>query len=353
MKTLLEGDTYTIMLNSPKQDGDSLVWKCDITIIYERRNGTVKGSADVDDRGSLTLKNVTTAMACTYQAQHWSNKPSHLKSLTTKICVVPKVPVPTLTVVCSSSGEGTLHCEPGGTKGFSSLSWFHNNREMKEKVNPFTPTLHGASDQYRCRLTNDKSKEDEEDSNDVTISCSKPAKCKEKVEGDSHVISVDLPSSDSRSSLIWKCNETVIYSTNGRERASFPLSVDKNGVLLLTKLSAAMSCTYTAEYVIDKRTGRKATKTEALCVLPRAPVPKLTGKCSDTGKVSLHCDPKPPAGFKLSWLINNKEVNDSSNPFLPGPQQTGGKDFYRCRLSSSLSSAESNAVTQPCKYTSE
>ncbi|XP_063042500.1 uncharacterized protein LOC134436996 isoform X2 [Engraulis encrasicolus] len=174
-KRLLEGDSWIISLNSPKQDGDTLVWECDNDVIYERRNGTVKGFADVDDRGTLTLKNVTTAMSCTYSAEHRSIEGELLKTQSKEISVVPKVLVPTLAVVCSSSGEGTLHCVPGGTKGFSTLSWFHNNRVMNETINPFMPTLHRTKDQYRCRLTNDQLKEDVEDSNDVTISCPKSA----------------------------------------------------------------------------------------------------------------------------------------------------------------------------------
>ncbi|KAL2088180.1 hypothetical protein ACEWY4_017008 [Coilia grayii] len=258
----LEGQSFAITLGSPKQDGDALVWRCNETVIYERRNGTIKGSAEVDDRGSLSLTNLTTAMSCTYRAEHWSKSAMPLKKTTANVCVVPKAPVPTLVVTCSSSGVGSLYCASGSSKGFT-LSWFHNNVELKERVNPFTPTHPGEKDQYKCRLSNDLYLGDTQDSNDVIISCPRPDECTDKLEGSSHTIVLDLPEK-SRGSLTWKCNDTTIYPSKTTARVQSTVNVDKKGSLSLTKLTTSVSGTYTAEYRVDKIS---ATKTERLCVL--------------------------------------------------------------------------------------
>ncbi|KAL2088181.1 hypothetical protein ACEWY4_017009 [Coilia grayii] len=166
----LEGSSYTIALNSPKQEGDVLVWKHnDKNVVYHRRRGKTTGEGVVDDNGSLLLKNLTIAMSGTYRAEHYSNDGRLIKSVTEKLCVIPKAPVPTLVATCSSS----LYCASGSSKGFT-LSWFHNNVKLKENNNPLLSRQLRENDRYRCRLSNDLFTDDKEDSNEVIISCSVP-----------------------------------------------------------------------------------------------------------------------------------------------------------------------------------
>ncbi|XP_063068032.1 uncharacterized protein LOC134459616 [Engraulis encrasicolus] len=169
----LEGGSFAIRLNSTRQQGDVLTWKLNLSIpVYQRRKEHVTGDGSVNDDGDLLLGNLTSSMSGTYRAEHHGRDGRLIKAITKELCVVAKVPVPTLSVACSSSGAGTLHCVPGGTKGFSSITWFHNNVEMKEKVNPLHLTELRENGRYRCRLTNDLLMEDKRDSDDVTMSCS-------------------------------------------------------------------------------------------------------------------------------------------------------------------------------------
>ncbi|XP_048091014.1 uncharacterized protein LOC125288584 isoform X1 [Alosa alosa] len=163
----LEGDPHTITLNSARQKGDELIWKCNDTVIYQRMNETVRTTLNVDDKGSLSLTNLNSSMSCTYKVEH---RDIHGKLIVTKtetLCVLRRAPVPKLAVKCSSAGVATLHCEHESITSFT-LTWLHNNKELREKSNPFQPKQHGEKDHYRCRLSNSL---DKQDSKEVTISC--------------------------------------------------------------------------------------------------------------------------------------------------------------------------------------
>ncbi|XP_041937603.1 uncharacterized protein LOC121699061 [Alosa sapidissima] len=425
----LEGDHHTITLNSARQKGDELIWKCNDTVIYQRMNETVRTTLNVDDKGSLSLTNLNSSMSCTYKVEH---RDIHGKLIVTKtetLCVLPRAPVPKLAVKCSSAGVATLHCEHESITSFT-LTWLHNNKELREKSNPFQPKQHGEKDHYRCRLSNSL---DKQDSKEVTISCGVSDQCTEKLEGDSHTITLNS-AKQKGDELIWKCNDTVIYQRI-KEKVQSTVNVDDKGSLSLTNLNSSMSCTYKAEHhdihgkltatkterlcvlhkcteklegdshtitlnsakqkgdeliwkcndtVIYQRIKEKvqstvnvddkgslsltnlnslmsctykaehhdingkltATKTERLCVLPRAPVPKLAVKCSSAGVATLHCEHESITSFTLTWLHNNKELREKSNPFQP--KQHGEKDHYRCRLSNSLDKQDSKEVTISC-----
>ncbi|XP_076158793.1 uncharacterized protein LOC143141990 isoform X2 [Alosa pseudoharengus] len=147
------GDSYTMTLNSPEQDGDMLVWKCSDKVIYKRRKGKIDPTADVDMQGSLTLTNISKSMACTYKAEH------HDKART---------PDPKLEVECSL-GVATLQCGPKSSPEGITLTWFHNNIEMtNETSTPLKPQKPGPRDRYKCRLSNGH---DMKDSNEETVSC--------------------------------------------------------------------------------------------------------------------------------------------------------------------------------------
>ncbi|XP_031414714.1 uncharacterized protein LOC116218214 isoform X2 [Clupea harengus] len=164
----LEGASLTIILDSPKQDGDALIWKCDDKVIYERKRGKESTfPANVNNNGSLILTNLIPSMSCTYKAEHHDKVGKLMKKVTERLCVLPRAPVPTLVVKCSPTGVGTLHCGSQSITGFK-LSWIHNNKDINEKSNPFQPKQHGEKDHYKCRLANSL---DKQDSNEVTISC--------------------------------------------------------------------------------------------------------------------------------------------------------------------------------------
>lgn len=93
----LEGDNYTIILNSAKQREDVLIWKCNDTVIYQRVNETVRSTVNVDDKGSLFLTNLNSSMSCTYTAEHQNFKGKLLASASE-----------TLFVLCKYSNENVL-----------------------------------------------------------------------------------------------------------------------------------------------------------------------------------------------------------------------------------------------------
>ncbi|KAL2088179.1 hypothetical protein ACEWY4_017007 [Coilia grayii] len=166
-----KGGSYTIALGSPKQEGDSLVWIHNKIVVYQRRRTKITGGV-VDDNGSLLLNNLTSAMSGTYKAEHHDREGTLIKTITEKLCVIPKAPVPTLALTCPSSGVPALQCHPKNIPGFT-LSWLHNNKEMAGK-NPLQPKQRGEKELYTCRLSNDQYRDDKEDSKPVAASCSVP-----------------------------------------------------------------------------------------------------------------------------------------------------------------------------------
>ncbi|XP_076159495.1 uncharacterized protein LOC143142473 isoform X2 [Alosa pseudoharengus] len=164
----LEGDSYTITLNSKEQYEDTLVWKCGDKVIYKRRKGKIYPAAYVDMQGSFTLTNISKSMACTYKAEHHDKNGKRLKTHSERICVVSRAPVPKLDVSCSSSGVAILWCEPKSFPEDITLSWVHNNTVIKEKTNPLKLWKCGGNDVYKCRLS---SSLNEQDSNEEIVSC--------------------------------------------------------------------------------------------------------------------------------------------------------------------------------------
>ncbi|XP_076159489.1 uncharacterized protein LOC143142470 isoform X2 [Alosa pseudoharengus] len=302
-------------------------------------NETVRTTLNVDDKGSLSLTNLNSSMSCTYKVEHRDIHGKFIVTKTETLCVLSRAPVPKLAVKCSSAGVATLHCEHESITSFT-LTWLHNNKDLREKSNPFQPKQHGEKDHYRCRLSNSL---DKQDSKEVPISCGVSDKCTEKLEGDSHSITLNS-AKQKGDELIWKCNDTVIYQRI-KEKVQSTVNVDDKGSLSLANLNSSMSCTYKAEHH-DIHGKLIATKTERLCVLPRAPVPKLAVKCSSAGVATLRCEHESITSFTLTWLHNNKDLREKSNPFQP--KQHGEKDHYRCRLSNSLDKQDSKEVTISC-----
>ena len=87
----LEGASLTIILDSPKQDGDALIWKCDDKVIYERKRGKESTfPANVNNNGSLILTNLIPSMSCTYKAEHHDKVGKLMKKVTERLCVLRK-----------------------------------------------------------------------------------------------------------------------------------------------------------------------------------------------------------------------------------------------------------------------
>ncbi|XP_076159487.1 uncharacterized protein LOC143142468 isoform X2 [Alosa pseudoharengus] len=345
------GDSYIITLNSPEQDGDTLVWKCSDNIIYKRRRGIVNATANVDMQGSLTLTNISKSMACTYKAEHHDKYGKLIKSLNARLCVFSKTPDPKLEVECSPSGVATLHCGPllqGGFPEDITLTWFHNNIEMKnETSNPLKPQKPGPRDRYKCRLSNGH---DMKDSNEETISCEVSVSgCHvKKFEGEFYTMTLNSTQQDG-DMLVWKCDDKVIYKRR-KGKIDPTADVDMQGSLTLTNISKSMACTYKAEHwgihgrLIKEQSAR-------LCVFSKTPDPKLEVECSPSGVATLQCGPLLQGGFPeditFTWFHNNIEMtNETSNPLKP--QKPGPRDRYKCRLSNGHDMKDSNEETISC-----
>lgn len=167
-KEILEGESYTIKLNSPKQDNDQLTWKCNDTPVYRRRNKKIDQTFTVDDDGSLILKDIYKSNACTYKAEHYDKDGKSLKAVTETLCVLSKAPKPKLALDCSKKGELILQCETGTIPQDLKLSWFINKEKSGETKNTLKLSKQGGKNVYKCRLGN---KLNEQDSNEVTASC--------------------------------------------------------------------------------------------------------------------------------------------------------------------------------------
>ncbi|XP_062383271.1 uncharacterized protein LOC134070828 isoform X2 [Sardina pilchardus] len=267
------GESYTIALNSPQQDGDMLVWKCDDTVIYKRRRGKVDPAANVDDQGSLTLTNISKSMACTYKAEHHDDSGRLIIEHSESICVFSRIPDPKLEVECSPSGLATLQCGPKNLPEGITLMWFHNDIEMKnETSNPLELQNYGIKNRYKCRLSYGH---DMEDSKEETICEVSEPTCVNKYVGESYTITLNSPQQDG-DMLVWKCDDKVIYQRR-KGKVDPAANVDDQGSLTLTNISKSMTCTYKAEH--HDRDG-KALKThsESLCVFQPKCVNKYVGE---------------------------------------------------------------------------
>lgn len=85
----LEGDSYTIAFNSAKTKGHELIWKCNETVIYQRTKEK-QSTHSVDDRGSLSLKNLKSSMSGTYKVEHRDSKGNLIDTKTERLCVLRK-----------------------------------------------------------------------------------------------------------------------------------------------------------------------------------------------------------------------------------------------------------------------
>ncbi|XP_062383277.1 uncharacterized protein LOC134070831 [Sardina pilchardus] len=153
--------------------------------------------------------------------------------------------------------------------------------------------------------------------------------------------------------LVWKCDDTVIYKRR-KGKIDPNADVDVQGSLILNNISKSMACAYKAEH--HDRDGKKLkTHSLRLCVFSRAPTPKLAVNCS-TGVAILWCEPESfPEDLTLSWVHNNRVIKEKSNPLQLG--KDGESSRYRCRLSNSLETKDSNEETALCEvsgsYTSD
>ncbi|XP_063068042.1 solute carrier family 22 member 7-like [Engraulis encrasicolus] len=241
-----------------------------------------------------------------------------------------KAPVPTLDISCSSSGEVILQCEPQNISGFS-VSWFQNNTEMKEKINPLKLNTSEEHGPYSCRLTNEEFDKDTEDSTAVMASCAD--ECINALEGRNYTIEMASPEEEG-DDVVWKNNEdkVVYHRQNGSVIMGDDEDVDETGSLYLANVNPSMSGMYTAEQHVNDGRLIKITMRE-LCVIPKAPVPKLFVTCSSSGAV-LKCDHDNVPGFSLSWIHNNAEMPENDENPLHLTELRENK--YRCRLTSDV-----------------
>ena len=89
----LEGETHTIILKSPKQDKDSLNWKCNDKLIYQRRRmgkPSFSVNVNVNELGNLELTNLNISMSGTYKGEHFGENGKSITKIEKTLCVFGK-----------------------------------------------------------------------------------------------------------------------------------------------------------------------------------------------------------------------------------------------------------------------
>ncbi|XP_031414712.1 T-cell surface antigen CD2-like isoform X1 [Clupea harengus] len=169
----LEGETHTIILKSPKQDKDSLNWKCNDKLIYQRRRmgkPSFSVNVNVNELGNLELTNLNISMSGTYKGEHFGENGKSITKIEKTLCVFAKAPVPKLVWKCPPEGVPVLECEPKSHQGFK-LLWIRNNVRTNEDANPLERKKFKSTDRYKCSLSNDQYEGDIQESEEVTLSC--------------------------------------------------------------------------------------------------------------------------------------------------------------------------------------
>lgn len=107
------GGDFVVPLNSKQKDPIILQWQHNATPIFSRKGGHVVlgKSDDVDQSGSLRLKNVTASQAGSYTPlAHDADRKAEKGLKTTRLCVIAAMSKPAVTVKCEGSEKVTFTC---------------------------------------------------------------------------------------------------------------------------------------------------------------------------------------------------------------------------------------------------
>uniref|UniRef100_A0A8C1R8D8 Immunoglobulin domain-containing protein n=1 Tax=Cyprinus carpio TaxID=7962 RepID=A0A8C1R8D8_CYPCA len=141
--SVMEGDSVTLKTNVTELHGDDdITWKYGaekslivkisneerISSTFDVPDGRFRDRLKVDHQtGSLTITNITTEHAGVYEQQR---RGARLSSKTFNVSVYPRLPVPVIRRVCSSSSSGSSYCSlvcSVVNVGHVTLSWYKGN----------------------------------------------------------------------------------------------------------------------------------------------------------------------------------------------------------------------------------
>ncbi|XP_029941999.1 uncharacterized protein LOC115383927 isoform X2 [Salarias fasciatus] len=156
------GRDFVVPLNSQTKDPLRLTWSRDDSIIFRRRrNDVLTGKADdVDENGSLRLKNLTVSQSGTYKPEVVSKTGKVEQNLKTmRLCVIAPVPKPEVSVMCEGS-EVTFTCtvpeKDLPQKKDMTVAWYQNDKvidEMKDwRVTYKVETV--EKEDFSCNISN-------------------------------------------------------------------------------------------------------------------------------------------------------------------------------------------------------
>ncbi|KAF3706232.1 T-cell surface antigen CD2 [Channa argus] len=156
---VVTGGEYLVQLKIKDPSSVTLKWLLNNTVIFQRRKGlkVVTGKQDdVDNNGSLKLKNVQKTMAGKYSPQVYEEDGTLLPGLKDiNLCVLDPVAKPTVTLSCSKDkSKITFSCSNVKATD-NSVEWLMNEKVLKEKGTSITKDAKQVeNDSFRCNISN-------------------------------------------------------------------------------------------------------------------------------------------------------------------------------------------------------
>uniref|UniRef100_A0A672ITK2 T-cell surface antigen CD2-like n=1 Tax=Salarias fasciatus TaxID=181472 RepID=A0A672ITK2_SALFA len=159
------GTDFVVPLNSQTKDPSLWTWSHNDSIIFKKREEMVlKGKADdVDENGSLRLKNLIISQSGTYKPEVFNKDRKAEQNLKTiRLCVIAPVPKPEVNVTCEGS-EVTFTCmvpekDLPQKKDFT-VAWYHSGKVIA-KMKDWSVTYKAKdvkNDHFSCNISNQAS----------------------------------------------------------------------------------------------------------------------------------------------------------------------------------------------------
>ncbi|KAL7369844.1 hypothetical protein ABVT39_010238 [Epinephelus coioides] len=156
------GDNFTVTLDHKLVNSERLTWKHnDVTIIDRRKdNKIITGNREyLDEKGSLKLKNLNKNHSGLYTPEVFDTNGRKLSKLNAiNLCVLDRVPKPTVTMDCPKPNDVRFICRVQTQVKDLQYEWLQNNNVMdknKYSKNTLTQVAKAVEkDSFTCNASN-------------------------------------------------------------------------------------------------------------------------------------------------------------------------------------------------------
>ncbi|XP_041651840.1 uncharacterized protein si:dkey-11f4.20 [Cheilinus undulatus] len=151
--------------------------------------------------------------------------------------------------------------------------------------------------------------------------------------------------------LRWTHNSTIVfYRQQGRVSVGKQADITPTGSLILKNLQPSSAGVYQANVLLPNGTFSK-TWSGQLCMMEKAPKPKLTYSCDfKASAVKLNCDVAKVQGLVFSWTLDEKTLTSETRQTLSiSLAQLKGERSFTCSVENKVSKERSDIVRPTCK----